>query len=128
MIEKNEGNLFDVVCCSEVIEHVNHQKQFLHNCVKLLKPRGYLFVSSMAKTPESYFLNIIMGEYVLGLLPKGTHEFDLMINQETVAKYLEEVGVRTIGKTGVTITNPISREMGEISCLRANWMMMGQKQ
>lgn len=47
----------------------------------MVKPNGgYLFVSSMAKTPESYFLNIIMGEHVLGLLPKGTHEYELFIN------------------------------------------------
>jgi 2-polyprenyl-6-hydroxyphenyl methylase/3-demethylubiquinone-9 3-methyltransferase len=74
-------DLYDVVCCSEVIEHVNNQQQFLLDCAKMVKPNGgYLFVSSMAKTPESYFLNIIMGEHVLGLLPKGTHEYELFIN------------------------------------------------
>jgi len=59
---------------------VYEQKNFLHDCIKLVKPKnGLFFLSSIAKTPEGYFLNITMGEYVLGLLPKGTHEWDLLI-------------------------------------------------
>ena len=55
-----DGGLFDLVCCSEVVEHVDNQKDFLANCAKLVKPRdGYLFVSTIAKTPESYFLTIL---------------------------------------------------------------------
>jgi 2-polyprenyl-6-hydroxyphenyl methylase/3-demethylubiquinone-9 3-methyltransferase len=45
----------------------------------MVKPNGLFFLSSISKTPEGYFLNIIMGEHVLGLLPKGTHEWDLLI-------------------------------------------------
>ena len=77
-----------------------------------------MFVSSIAKTPEAYFTNIVLGEYVLGLLPKGTHEYDLFINQEVVQSYLDERGLKTIGKTGVTVTNPVSLDMGEVGCLR----------
>ena len=74
-----EDQLYDLVCCSEVIEHVNDQRGFLHNCIKMVKPNGLFFLSSIAKTPEGFFLNILMGEFVLGLLPKGTHEWDLLI-------------------------------------------------
>lgn len=74
-----EDQLYDLVCCSEVIEHVNDQRGFLHKCTKMMKPNGLFFLSSIAKTPEGFFLNIIMGEFVLGLLPKGTHEWDLLI-------------------------------------------------
>ncbi len=59
-----------------MIEHVNDQRGFLQKCIQLVKPDGLFFLSSIAKTPEGYFLNIIMGEHVLGLLPKGTHEWD----------------------------------------------------
>ena len=75
----NSDQLYDLVCCSEVIEHVNDQRGFLHKCLKMVKPNGLFFLSSIAKTPEGWFLNIVMGEYVLGLLPKGTHEWDLLI-------------------------------------------------
>ena len=93
----------------------------------MLKPGGLFFLSSIAKTPEGWFLNIMMGEYVLGLLPKGTHEWDLLIKQETVEKYLEEVGCTTKDKAGATILNPITREMGEIPYMRANYLMVAQK-
>mmetsp|Transcript_18051 Transcript_18051/g.30784 ORF Transcript_18051/g.30784 Transcript_18051/m.30784 type:complete len:186 (+) Transcript_18051:286-843(+) len=92
----DESKLFDLVCCSEVIEHVEDQRSFLHNCIKMLKPNGLFFLSSIAKTPEGYFMNIIMGEHVLGLLPKGTHEWDYLICSETVEKYLSEVNCSTI--------------------------------
>ena len=116
-----------MVCCSEVIEHVNDQKGFLHKCIKMLKPGGLFFLSSIGKTPEGWFLNIVMGEYVLGLLPKGTHEWDLLIRQDTVEEHLKEVDCETISKAGSTILNPITREMGEIPYLRANYLMMSKK-
>ncbi len=73
------------MCCSEVIEHVNDQTSFLKNSLSLVKPdTGLFFLSSIAKTPEGWFLNIFMGEKVLGLLPKGTHEYDLLISPETI--------------------------------------------
>lgn len=55
-----EEDLYDLVCCSEVVEHVDNQKEFLKNCLKLVKPKtGHLFMSTIAKTPESYFLTIL---------------------------------------------------------------------
>ena len=89
---------FDLVCCSEVIEHVHDQEAFLKNCMRLVKPdTGLLFVSSIAKTPDGNFFVIFMGEKVLGLLPKGTHEYDMFINPETVEKFVhsgnQEAGV-----------------------------------
>ena len=94
----------------------------------MVKPGGHFFLSSIAKTPEGYFLNIIMGEHVLGLLPKGTHEWDLLINQETVEKYLLDVNCNTLAKVGATITNPFTMEMGEIPFVRANYLMMSKKE
>ena len=78
-------NKYDLVCCSEVVEHVNNQKEFLQTCSQLVKPNGgYMFTSSIAKTPESYIATILLGEKILGIVPNGTHEWDLYINQETV--------------------------------------------
>lgn len=92
----NSDELYDLVCCSEVIEHVNDQRGFLHKCIKMVKPDGLFFLSSIAKTPEGYFLNIVMGEHVLGLLPQGTHEWDLLICSETVEEHLKEVNCQTL--------------------------------
>ena len=85
LIARDESPKYDLVCCSEVIEHVNDQENFLKNAIRLVKPKtGLFFLSSIAKTPEGWFLNIFMGEKVLGLLPKGTHEYDMLISPETV--------------------------------------------
>lgn len=59
VLEKSGTEQYDLVCCSEVVEHVDNQAQFLQDCLKLVKPEtGRLFVSTIAKTPESYFLTI----------------------------------------------------------------------
>ena len=110
-----------------MIEHVHNQEAFLHNCLKMVKPGGHFFLSSIAKTPEGYLLNIVLGEHVLGLLPKGTHEWDLLITQETVEDYLKKDDFKTIAKAGATVLNPFTLEMGEIQSTRANYMMMSKK-
>ena len=92
------------------------------------------FLSSIAKTPEGYLSNIIMGEYVLKLLPKGTHEWDLLINPETVEKYLAKGNpahnvppFETVETTGVTVKSPFTMEMGEMPTFtRSNYMLMAR--
>ena len=105
----------------------------MRNAIRLVKPdAGLFFVSSIAKTPEGWFLNIFMGEKVLGLLPKGTHEYDMLISPETVEQVVhagnKEAGVKqfqTIQKTGAFLANPLTMEMKEVdSFLRGNYMMM----
>jgi len=116
-----------------VIEHVHDQESFLKNAISLVKPKtGLFFLSSIAKTPEGWFLNIFMGEKVLGLLPKGTHEYDLLISPETVEGVVHQGnklrGVQpfeTVEKTGAFLANPLTMEMTETpSFLRGNYLMM----
>lgn len=114
---------YDLVCCSEVIEHVNDQSAFLRNCIKLVKPDGMFFLSTIAKTPEAYLSNIVLGEYVLGLLPKGTHEYDLFMSHEDVMASIREK-MELIEAKGVAVKNPFSMEMHEVDYLRANYMMI----
>ena len=97
-----------------------------------MKPKtGLLFVSTIAKTPEGYFFVIFLGEN-LGFLPKGTHEYDMLINAETVESFVhggnQENGVgpfETVEKTGVLIANPLTMEMKEVpQYLRTNYLAM----
>ena len=124
---QDDQQKFDLVCCSEVIEHVQNQKEFIKKIAEVTKPGGYIFISSIAKTPEAYISAILMGEYVLGLLPKGTHEYEYLISHDTVANYLKEVNCHVVAQTGATILNPITREMGEIPFMRANYLLMIKK-
>ncbi len=85
--------LYDLVCCSEVVEHVDNQREFLLNCLKLVKPNtGHLFVSTIAKTFEGWFLTIALGEYVTRMLPMGTHEWKQYINIEDLESILRSNG------------------------------------
>ena len=83
------------------------------------------FLSSIAKTPEAYVSNILMGEYLLGLLPKGTHEYELLISPETVQQHIGGT-FETIDVRGVTVKNPLTMEMGETTFTRANYMMVAK--
>jgi 2-polyprenyl-3-methyl-5-hydroxy-6-metoxy-1,4-benzoquinol methylase len=116
-----------------VIEHVHDQETFLKNAISLVRPKtGLFFLSSIAKTPEGWFLNIFMGEHILGLLPKGTHEYNMLISSETVEGFVhpgnKAMGVQpfeTVEKTGAFLANPWTMEMTETpSFLRGNYLTM----
>ena len=95
----------------------------MQKCLKKLKPDGLFFLSTIAKTYEAYITNILIGEYVLGLLPKGTHEYDLFINHDTVLEHVRDK-VTLIEAKGVALKNPLTFEMCEMDNLRVNYMMM----
>ena len=114
---------FDLVCCSEVIEHVSNQKEFLQSCMNRVKPDGLFFLSTIAKTYEGYITNILFGEYILGLLPKGTHEYDLFISHDTVMEHVRD-RLSLVEAKGVALKNPLTFEMCESDNLRVNYMMM----
>ncbi|KAG8732213.1 Hexaprenyldihydroxybenzoate methyltransferase, mitochondrial [Ceratobasidium sp. 428] len=95
-----EGAQFDAVCAMEVVEHVDQPSEFLRNCGKLVKPGGHLFLSTIARTPVSYFLSILMAEHVLGLVERGTHTHSKFVNpSELVAFFRDDLGwiSRTFG-------------------------------
>jgi len=124
---KEENPKFDVVCCSEVLEHVENPSDFVNNLARAVKPEGYLFVTTMARTPEAFLMTIVLGEYLLGLLPKGTHEWEKYLHAEEVEAMFNESGVIPLQSTGVGIVNPLTFEMGEVGCRRVNYMMIGKK-
>ncbi len=80
-------------------------------------------MSTIAKTPEAYLSNILLGEYVLGLLPKGTHEYELFLSLDDAMKHLEDKAYLLEAK-GVMVSNPLTMEMSETNYLRANYMAM----
>ncbi|KAI0709537.1 ubiquinone biosynthesis O-methyltransferase [Cerioporus squamosus] len=80
-------NSFDVVCSMEVIEHVDNPRTFLSNCAQLVKPGGHLFLSTIARTPLSYFLTIFAAEQALRLVTPGTHTWSKYINPEEMTDF-----------------------------------------
>lgn len=95
----NKGK-YDAVVASEVVEHVIGKKEFLKSCVKALKPGGCIFVTTLNKTWISWFFGIIFAEFILGLLPKNTHNWEQFISPSDVGEILKEFGCRTVKVTG----------------------------
>ena len=84
-------------------------------------------MSSIAKTIEGYMLNIVLGEHILGLMPKGTHEWEQLITVQTLEEYLTSSNFETIIKSGVVVCNPMTMEMRETSWLRSNYMLIAKQ-
>ncbi len=104
--EQNETR-FDIVTCLEMLEHVPDPDSVISAATRLLKPDGLLFLSTINRNPKSFALAILGAEYVLGLLPRGTHEYRKFIKPSEIAAQLRKSGLRIIDITGMSY-NPIT--------------------
>lgn len=98
---KTHQEKFDVITCMELLEHVPDPKAFVMTLASLLKPGGYLFLSTLHRHPKAYFLGIVMAEYVLNFLPKGTHDYAKFIKPSELASYLRTAGCSLHETTGL---------------------------
>ena len=94
----------------EVIEHVNNPGDFIQNISKAVKPNGLIFLSTLAKTTESWILSIKLAEEVLGFVPKGTHDWNKFINPDDLHVMVEEAGCKVIKIQG-TMYEPLTNQM-----------------
>ena len=99
--EQNETR-FDIVTCLEMLEHVPDPDSVISAATRLLKPDGLLFLSTINRNPKSFALAILGAEYVLGLLPRGTHEYRKFIKPSEIAAQLRKSGLRIIDITGMS--------------------------
>ncbi len=98
---------FDVVCCLEMLEHVPDPSQVVRACAELCKPGGHLYFSTINRNPKSYLFAIVGAEYVLRLLPKGTHDYTKLIKPAELAEWVREAGLELKHMTGL-LHNPIT--------------------
>ncbi len=120
------GEMFDVILNMEVIEHVSDPKVFTQICCSMLKPDGLMFIATINRTLKSFGFAIIGAEYVLGWLPKGTHQWEKFITPEELKTWLAGNNVSIKGETGVTY-HPLGREWKRSRDMDVNFMLVGQK-
>lgn len=97
-------NAFDFVTALEIIEHVDDPRAFLHSAVSCLKPGGTLFLSTLNRTLKSRLVAILGAEYVLRMLPLGTHDYDKFIKPSELVAMLEDEGMTVIALNGLTFS------------------------
>jgi len=100
---------FDIVTCLEMLEHVPDPASIITSATRLLKPDGTLFLSTINRNPKSFALAILGAEYVLRLLPRGTHEYKKFIKPSEIAAQLRKLGLHTSNITGMSY-NPVTRQ------------------
>jgi len=103
-----EGETYDIVCCLEMLEHVPDPGAVVAACAALAKPGGALYFSTINRNPKSFAFAIVGAEYILKLLPAGTHEYAKFIKPSELAGWLREAGLVLGGMTGLTY-NPLTR-------------------
>jgi len=99
---------YDVVTCMEMLEHVPDPSSVVRACATLVRPGGWVFFSTLNRNPKSFLFAIIGAEYVLGLLPKGTHEYARFIRPSELARWARESGLTLEGSKGMEY-NPLTR-------------------
>lgn len=99
---------FDVVTCLEMLEHVPDPSSVVQSCATLVKPGGHLFFSTLNRNPKSFLFAIVGAEYVLGMLPRGTHEFNKFIKPAELARWIRQAGLEMQDLIGMSY-NPFTR-------------------
>jgi 2-polyprenyl-6-hydroxyphenyl methylase/3-demethylubiquinone-9 3-methyltransferase len=105
---QEHGESFDIVTCLEMLEHVPDPESIVRACAKLVKPGGKVFFSTINRNPKSYLMAVIGAEYLLKLVPTGTHDYNKFIKPAELARWCRPVGLKQINMTGMTY-NPISK-------------------
>ncbi|HRH79983.1 MAG TPA: bifunctional 2-polyprenyl-6-hydroxyphenol methylase/3-demethylubiquinol 3-O-methyltransferase UbiG [Thiobacillaceae bacterium] len=99
---------FDVVTCMEMLEHVPEPASVVEACARLVKPGGWVFLSTLNRNAKSYFMAIVGAEYLLNMLPKGTHEWARFLKPSELAAMTRAAGLDTVQIKGMTY-NPLDK-------------------
>ncbi|WP_416140672.1 bifunctional 2-polyprenyl-6-hydroxyphenol methylase/3-demethylubiquinol 3-O-methyltransferase UbiG [Halomonas sp. HK25] len=99
---------FDVVTCLEMLEHVPDPASVVRACAALVRPGGQLFFSTLNRNPKAYALAILGAEYVLRLLPRGTHDYAKFIRPAELAAWCRAAGIEVQEQSGL-VYNPLTR-------------------
>ena len=117
---------FDAVTCMEMLEHVPDPASVVQACAALVKPGGSVFFSTITRNPRSFALAIVGAEYVLGLVPRGTHEYARFIRPSELARFCRDAGLELQRSSGLSY-NPLSRRYRLTDDCAVNYMVAARK-
>ena len=118
---------FDVVTCLEMLEHVPDPASVVAACAKLVKPGGHVFFSTINRNPKAYLFAVIGAEYVLNMLPRGTHDYAKFIKPSELASWMRSADLSLVGQTGMSY-NPLTKHYWLDSDVSVNYLMHCIKQ
>jgi 2-polyprenyl-6-hydroxyphenyl methylase/3-demethylubiquinone-9 3-methyltransferase len=120
------GARFDVILNMEVVEHAADAQSFLRTCAQMLQPGGLMFVATINRTLKAFALAVVGAEYVLGWLPRGTHQWEKFITPDELKGELARSGLAVEDVTGV-VFNPLANEWRRSPDVSVNYMLVASK-
>jgi 2-polyprenyl-6-hydroxyphenyl methylase/3-demethylubiquinone-9 3-methyltransferase len=117
---------YDVVTCMEMLEHVPNPQSVVTACAKLAKPGGWVFFSTLNRNPKSYLLAIVGAEYVLKMLPHGTHDYAKFLKPSELAQFCRNAGLDVTDLVGMSY-NPLNQVYSLGNDTSVNYMVACRK-
>ena len=121
-----EGKKYDMVLNMEVVEHVDNVPLYMKSCADLVKPGGLMLTATLNRTARAFALAIVGAEYVLGWLPKGTHDWKKFLTPDEIKTLLTRNGLVVTDKTGV-VFHPLADEWRKSADMGVNYMVMARR-
>ena len=121
-----EPGSFDVVTCMEMLEHVPDPGSVVRACARAVKPGGWVFISTINRNPKSFLFAIVGAEYVLNLLPRGTHEYMKFIRPSELAAHCRAAGLEVLGTRGMEY-NPVTRRYWLSGDTSVNYLLAARR-
>jgi 2-polyprenyl-6-hydroxyphenyl methylase / 3-demethylubiquinone-9 3-methyltransferase len=117
---------FDVVTCMEMLEHVPDPASVVNACETLVKPGGWVFFSTLNRNPKSFLMAIVGAEYILKMLPKGTHEYARLIKPSELARWTRDSGLQAFEMKGMQY-NPLTQRYWLSADTSVNYLLACRK-
>jgi len=117
---------YNIVTCMEMLEHVPNPEKIMTDCAALTQPGGYVFLSTLNRNAKAFIHAIIGAEYLLSLLPKGTHHYEKFIRPSELLTWCRQAGLQPIATQGITY-NPITKRYRLCNSIDVNYMVACRK-